>query len=257
MGFFNIEEYETAATRIDKFWKQYGIERGRIETDLLAHENGHYIVKAKIYIDNNQVATGLADEHTEQKGVNARNALENAETSAIARALANLNYQPKSLDGKPISELRPSREEMVKANVVESLGATEIEKTSAPLKFRTRESVKNDFYDLAKDKRATPKQIGYLLSILDTHLGGPHKRTDDKTGHNAFVRFALSNPDKRIVPDSNLTFGDVRPLFDDHKAGQLGDNISAWLTGLPESHQTAEIIAAGGLEDDPWTSPGF
>ncbi len=62
------------------------MEKERIETELVSHVNGHYIVKAIIWVGDRQVATGLADEHTEQKGVNARNALENAETSAIGRA---------------------------------------------------------------------------------------------------------------------------------------------------------------------------
>jgi len=108
MGFFNIEDYEPVEARLSRFWEQHQ-EDGRIETELVSHNAGHYIVKAIIWVGDRQVATGLADEHTEQKGVNARNALENAETSAIGRALANFNFAPK---GK-----RPSREEMVKANV--------------------------------------------------------------------------------------------------------------------------------------------
>jgi hypothetical protein len=52
---------------------------------LISHVNaGHYIVKAIIWVGDRQVATGLADEHTEAKGVNARNALENAESSQLS-----------------------------------------------------------------------------------------------------------------------------------------------------------------------------
>ena len=53
-------------------------------------------------------ATGYAHESVTSRGVNLTSALENCETSAIGRALANLGYAPK---GK-----RPSREEMAKAN---------------------------------------------------------------------------------------------------------------------------------------------
>ena len=51
-------------------------------------------------------ATGYAEETVSSRGVNQTSALENCETSAIGRALANAGYAPK---GK-----RPSREEMSK-----------------------------------------------------------------------------------------------------------------------------------------------
>jgi len=52
--------------------------------------------------------TGFAEETVSTRGVNSTSALENCETSAIGRALANAGYAAK---GK-----RPSREEMAKVN---------------------------------------------------------------------------------------------------------------------------------------------
>jgi hypothetical protein len=229
MGFFNIEDYEPVEARLNRFWELHK-DDGRVETELVSHVNGHYIVKAIIWVGDRQVASGLADEHTEAKGVNSRNALENAETSAIGRALANFNFAPK---GK-----RPSREEMVKANVAQSLGASEVPYVEKPITY------------LKPRRVATPKMSGWLQRELAKIL-------KDTNQQNAFVQFASRRKDAQIVPEPNMTFEEVKPLLDDIQTGHLGDNISAWLQGIPTSHETAEIIAAGGLEDDPWTSPGF
>jgi len=229
MAFFNIEDYEPVEARLSRFWELHK-EDGRIETELVSHNAGHYIVKAIVFVGDRQVATGLADEHTEQKGVNARNALENAETSAIGRALANFNFAPK---GK-----RPSREEMVKANVEQSFGASEVPYIEKPVTY------------LKPRRIATPKMSGWLQRELAKHL-------KDTSQQNAFVQFASRRKDAQIVPESNLTFEEVKPLLDDIQSGHLVDNITAWKQGIPKSHETAEFIAAGGAEDDPWTSPGF
>ena len=228
MGFFNIEDYEPVEARLSRFWELHA-EDGRIETELVSHNAGHYIVKAIVFVGDRQVATGLADEHTEQKGVNARNALENAETSAIGRALANFNFAPK---GK-----RPSREEMVKANLTETLGATPVPYVEKPITY------------LKPRRVATPKMSGWLQRELAKHL----KDTNDQ---NAFVQFASRRKDAQIVPESNMTFEEVKPLLDDIQSGHLLDNITAWKQGIPKSHETAEMLVAGA-EDDPWTSPGF
>jgi hypothetical protein len=228
MGFFNIEDYEPVEARLSRFWDQHQ-EDGRIETELVSHNAGHYIVKAIVFVGDRQVATGLADEHTEQKGVNARNALENAETSAIGRALANFNFAPK---GK-----RPSREEMVKANVEQSLGATQVPYVEKPITY------------LKPRRVATPKMSGWLQRELAKHL-------KDTNQQNAFVQFASRRKDAQIVPESNMTFEEVKPLLDDIQSGHLVDNITAWQQGIPKSHETAEMLVAGA-EDDPWTSPAF
>jgi len=228
MAFFNIEDYEPVEARLSRFWELHK-EDGRIETELVSHNAGHYIVKAIVFVGDRQVATGLADEHTEQKGVNARNALENAETSAIGRALANFNFAPK---GK-----RPSREEMVKANVEQSLGATEVPYVEKPVTY------------LKPRRIATPKMSGWLQRELAKHL-------KDTSQQNAFVQFASRRKDAQIVPESNLTFEEVKPLLDDIQSGHFVDNITAWQQGIPKSHETAEMLASGA-EDDPWTSPAF
>ena len=104
---FNLADYEPVEVRLEKFIKDY--PAFRIATELEVVEKDRYIVKAYLFKDASDGvawATGYAEETVTQRGVNQTSALENCETSAIGRALANAGYAPK---GK-----RPSREEMTK-----------------------------------------------------------------------------------------------------------------------------------------------
>lgn len=104
---FNLQDYETVEDRLARFWGEN--PEGRVFTDLIYNEGGQYIVKAylfKVATDAAPWATGYAEETVSSRGVNQTSALENCETSAIGRALANAGFAPR---GK-----RPSREEMSK-----------------------------------------------------------------------------------------------------------------------------------------------
>ena len=104
---FNLADYEPVEVRLEKFIKDY--PAFRIATELEVVEATRYIVKAYLFKnaeDGVAWATGYAEETVSQRGVNQTSALENCETSAIGRALANAGYAPK---GK-----RPSQEEMKK-----------------------------------------------------------------------------------------------------------------------------------------------
>ena len=110
---FNLEDYETVEERLVKFWKEH--PDGRIETALVESTLQRFIVKASVFrteVDAQAWTTGYAEETVSTRGVNSTSALENCETSAIGRALANANYATK---GK-----RPSREEMAKVNQAQS-----------------------------------------------------------------------------------------------------------------------------------------
>jgi hypothetical protein len=104
---FNLADYEPVEVRLEKFIKDY--PDFRISTELELVEKDRYVVKAYLFKTSGDTvawATGYAEETVSSRGVNQTSALENCETSAIGRALANAGYAPK---GK-----RPSREEMTK-----------------------------------------------------------------------------------------------------------------------------------------------
>lgn len=116
MGRFNLNDYTEVKDRIPLFLEAY--PEGRIVTELveldLGSSPGHCAFRASLYRDHDPatppLATGYAYER-EVGQVNKTSMVENCETSAIGRALANHNLTG---NGK-----RPSREEMEKVQRME------------------------------------------------------------------------------------------------------------------------------------------
>jgi hypothetical protein len=126
---FNLADYETVETRLEKFIKDF--PDFRVSTELESFANDRFIIKAYLYrtfADSVAFSTGYAEEKVSDRGVNSTSALENCETSAIGRALANGGYAAK---GK-----RPSRSEMIK---VERVTAEQIAQANEVPSFKTKE----------------------------------------------------------------------------------------------------------------------
>lgn len=120
---FNLDDYEPVADRLERFWTDH--PDGRIWTELLTSADGEWLVRAAVFFvcgDLHPAAVGHAHEVVGQSGVNRTSALENCETSAIGRALANCGYAPKGFDK------RPSREEMVKVAASQVEGVAKVAK---------------------------------------------------------------------------------------------------------------------------------
>jgi hypothetical protein len=114
MARFDLSAYETVADRIARWYKTNpdGAIRTALVTTNEDRERKQWIVQAFVYRhrdDEYATATGLAFEIDGTMGANQTSALENAETSAIGRALANAN-----MNGDKTK--RASREEMAKVN---------------------------------------------------------------------------------------------------------------------------------------------
>ena len=130
---FNLDDYETVEERLVKYWKDH--PDGQIHTEILEHTASRFIVKASIFrteADARPWTTGLAEETVQGRGVNATSALENCETSAIGRALANAGYATK---GK-----RASREEMSKVEAASKVKAN-IDEVKAKMAETAKEYV--------------------------------------------------------------------------------------------------------------------
>ena len=90
-GIVNIhgKSYETVASRVGKFRAKY--PDWSIQTELVLDDNNRIVMKSVIgNSDGMIVASGYAEEVRGSSNINTTSALENAETSAIGRALSAL-----------------------------------------------------------------------------------------------------------------------------------------------------------------------
>jgi hypothetical protein len=105
---FDPADYTPVAERITRFYEQY--PGGRIITKPRRVNEEMVLFEARVYRaagDRRPAATGFASERPGDGDINTVACIENTETSAIGRALANL--------GITAGRRRPSREEMSKA----------------------------------------------------------------------------------------------------------------------------------------------
>lgn len=185
---FNLAEYQTCAERLELFWRDH--PDGRIETKLLEASATRFIVQSFIYrteVDAHPWATGLAEETISGRGVNATSALENCETSSLARSLANAGYSPKGDPSK-----RASREEMAKVQEQSKVKA-ELDKVKAKMAQTSGEYIPvakaDDPWTIAPAPQA--QTLGIAVEMVKDILGGttdtdiqtcPHGEMVWKTG---------------------------------------------------------------------------
>lgn len=190
---YNLENYEDVDSRIHKFWQAH--PDGRITTDIThlgTDPNGRVvqvIVTASVFgrvEDLVPTSTGIAEETLGSSPVNKTSFIENCETSAIGRALANAGYSTKGV--------RPSRTEMSKVE-----RSKEIDPGWPPKRdFRI-----DDAY--ANDKLATDKQRAKLWATAKQHL-----ELDDQQ----LAEFIKTTVERPVESTKELTIGEASALID-------------------------------------------
>ncbi len=113
---FNLDDYEPVAARLDRWLtaKIAGYEASsndypRVLTRMVSEPGADIcVIRAELWLGENLIATGYAEEVRGSGNVNRTSHVENCETSAIGRALANCG-----MAGSDMTK-RPSREEMAK-----------------------------------------------------------------------------------------------------------------------------------------------
>jgi hypothetical protein len=170
---YDVGEYAPVADRITMFYARY--PTGRILTRLLSRTRYEITVQAFVFrsLDEQRPsATGLASERIGDGDINTVACLENTETSAIGRALANL--------GLTASVHRPSREEMEKAERERARRVAE----SPPTRLTTR--------SLSPAAVAFQRRADRLMDALD--LLGQAERAGLAPKRARRLRSALTAP---------------------------------------------------------------
>ena len=106
---FDLTQYEPVAERLDRWLKKSEQFNPRVLTYMESIPGADVcVIKAELWLGDTRIATGYAEETRGSGNVNRTSHVENCETSAIGRALANAGYAGSDMPK------RPSREEMSK-----------------------------------------------------------------------------------------------------------------------------------------------
>jgi len=157
-SFFSPDQYATVAERIELFYSRF--PQGRINTELVARADGEITFKALVYRgadDTLAAATGWASEREGDSDINTVACLENTETSAVGRALANLGFTA--------SSKRPSREEIEKAARVRAALSIRDKTRRESANLHSLAYVADDVVEilLKAEQRGFPRQRAVIL----------------------------------------------------------------------------------------------
>jgi hypothetical protein len=140
---FNLDDYEPVAARHTRWLADH--PNGRTITHMISVPGADVcVIRAELWLDDVCVATGYAEEVRGAGNVNRTSHVENCETSAVGRALANAGYA-----GSDVNK-RPSREEMSKVQRM----TTGTDKRLPEVKITQPDGI------------ASEKQINYIKSLL-------------------------------------------------------------------------------------------
>ena len=140
---FNLQDYEPVAARLDRWLKaDHKTHQPSVRTFLVSEPSSDICVfRAELWLlgetkdDDYLLSTGWAEEIRGAGNVNRTSHVENCETSAVGRALANAG-----MAGSDVSK-RPSREEM-----------TKVQNTAPKMRITQASSAKGDGVTIKGDQ---------------------------------------------------------------------------------------------------------
>jgi hypothetical protein len=214
MAKFNLENYETVEDRLKAFWNDN--PNARISTEVVHMTDDGTCVTIIAYVfkqaeDEKPVTTGIAQETKGQGGFANTDAwVENCETSAIGRALANWKYQGSN---KP----RPSQQEMMKVGN-DNVQVTKVDKRkkenkpSEEVQAITEESIAKFEEDIGYNKEVKSNNASQIAKLIAGF--GLNKDVESKVKQKSFKQFTGAGHSKDVEEWDNDTIGLYLDLFE-------------------------------------------
>ena len=171
---FNLDDYEPVAARHARWLAQN--PNGRTITHMVSEAGADIcVIRAELWLEDVCIATGYAEEVRGAGNVNRTSHVENCETSAVGRALANAG-----MAGTDVNK-RPSREEMSK-----------VQNTAPKMRITQASSAKGDGVTIKGD------QWGPIPDwlVLEAAQAGVIQVWDNRNGLSA-------NPKRPWFKDAN------------------------------------------------------
>lgn len=244
---FNLQDYAEVKDRIPVFWKRYPDGRIVTEQTMFDLESGTVEFVCYLYRDHETekpVTTGWAYEVVGSSPVNRTSAVENCETSAIGRALANMG-----IHGKNGTEPRPSREEMQK--VVRQNVEPVPELLNEPIRFGKHQGA--TWAEVLETDRAyahwaveNAKRMGEdLRATLKAELAAPeetdHSSREDEESSGAGGTASGAPANKGQIAALRAAYGSiVVGLKND--SPKIAGQIEAVINGTPTEKEVTDWI---------------
>lgn len=239
---FNLDNYETVEERLKVFWKENPNANINTEVVHITDDGTCVTIKATIYIFQQDesivaVSTGIAQETKGQGGFANKDAwVENCETSAIGRALANWKYQGSN-------KARPSREEMSKVGNQDNV---EVTKVRTPRTTKAQQEQMNKVVDEMVAEPKTKTVASQLKTIMQTMVDDEKKLVEYQ--REAYVKCVSEHNAPEEVESWNKEHMDIfLSEFEKQIPNGSIENVS-------EVFDTEEITEGGDDMGDEWKS---
>ena len=239
---FNLENYETVEERLKVFWKENPNANINTEVVHITDDGTCVTIKATIYIFQQDesivaVSTGIAQETKGQGGFANKDAwVENCETSAIGRALANWKYQGSN-------KARPSREEMSKVGNQDNV---EVTKVRTPRTTKAQKEQMNKVVDEMVAEPKTKTVANQLKTIMQTMVDDEKKIVEYQ--REAYVKCVSEHKAPEEVESWKKEHMD---LFLSEFEKQIPNGS---IENVSEVFDTEEITKGGDDMGDEWKS---